>query len=340
MKKAVQSLLAVLSISVQALFAQDTFSIIAVDTLTGEVGSAGASCVDASAFGGVKLLSGLVPGKGGINAQATVCLPIHFNLVNGLEQMELGLSPEEIIEYLVDNDACNSGNFTNRQYGIVDFGPNGFPRSTAYTGSNTIPFAGHIIGPNYAIQGNILLGQELLDSMEARFLAEEGPLAKKLMAALQGANVPGADTRCLDEGTSSLSAFLRVAGPNDSPDSLFLELNVPIAPIGIEPIDSLQKLFDEWYGTVSFDPSGKRPSLAKVYPNPTSATFTLDWPYVEPSIAILSDITGKELHRQSLANGKNRLVMPCTVNPRLFLLRVQNETGRILFSEKLVFQKE
>ena len=88
-------------------------------------------------------------------------------------------------------------------------------------------YKNHIVGPNYAIQGNILSGQAILDSMEARFLATPGPLADKLMAALQGANVPGADTRCLANGTSSLSAFLRVAKPNDLPGAFYLDLNGP-----------------------------------------------------------------------------------------------------------------
>ena len=83
---------------------------------------------------------------------------------------------------------------------------------------------------NYSIQGNILLGAEILDSMEARFLAATGPLSDRLMACLQGANVPGADSRCLANGTSSLSAFVRVAKPGDADDSLFLDFlneNIP-----------------------------------------------------------------------------------------------------------------
>ena len=60
------------------------------------------------------------------------------------------------------------------------------------------------------------------------------------MAAMQGANVIGADTRCFDEGTSSLSAFLRVAMPNDHPDTIHLDLNVAGTLPGVEPIDELQ----------------------------------------------------------------------------------------------------
>ena len=61
--------------------------------------------------------------------------------------------------------------------------------------------------------------------MESRFLNTIGSLASKLMSAMQGANVPGADTRCLDEGISSLSSFIRVAKPEDNND-LYLDINV------------------------------------------------------------------------------------------------------------------
>ena len=51
-----------LVICAQSLWAQDTFSIVAVDPATGEVGSAGATCVEGiGALGGVILLSGIVP---------------------------------------------------------------------------------------------------------------------------------------------------------------------------------------------------------------------------------------------------------------------------------------
>ncbi len=80
--------------------------------------------------------------------------------------------------------------------------------------------------------------------MEARFLREPGNLACKLMAALQGAKVAGADTRCISSGNSSLSSFLRVAQPWDDSNNPSINLNVPSGPPGFEPIDSLQTLFD------------------------------------------------------------------------------------------------
>ena len=69
------------------------------------------------------------------------------------------------------------------------------------------------------------------------------------MSAIQGANVSGADTRCLQFGTSSLSSFLRLAKENDNPDSLYIDINVNSVDSGIEPLDSLQVLFD--HGTTS-----------------------------------------------------------------------------------------
>jgi hypothetical protein len=67
------------------------------------------------------------------------------------------------------------------------------------------------------------------------------------MAAMQGAKIPGADSRCLDDGISSLSAFIRVAKLTNDTDSLYLHLNVNSTPTGVDPIDTLQDLFDLWY---------------------------------------------------------------------------------------------
>lgn len=318
--------------------AQDTFSIIAVDPETGEVGSAGASCVDASAFGGVILLNDIIPGRGGVNAQAAVCLPVHINLVNAMARMEEGLSPTEIIEWLVENDACSSGNHTNRQYGIADFDADGNPRAAAYTGASCIPYAGHRVGSNYAIQGNVLLGAQILDSMEARFLAEEGPLAKKLMAALQGANVAGADTRCMAQGTSSRSAFLRVAKPDDQPGDFWLELNVVLTPTGVEPIDSLQKLFDAWWQTVNAGEDHASPSPIRIWPNPTSDQLTIECePSLAPSVKLLIyDTIGHLLLERPLSPGRQIVELDKNWGQQMLLLKVMDDKGRLRHAEKLL----
>jgi uncharacterized Ntn-hydrolase superfamily protein len=230
--------LSAISLSVSA---QDTFSIVAVDSTTGEVGSAGASCVNLfnTGISDDSFIGQLVPGVGAINTQAYY-LPLNQN--NATNRMNLGDTPAQIIDWLVQNDIQGTPEF--RQYGVAAL-INGAPEAVGYTGTSTDDYKNHIVGPNYAIQGNILLGQEVLDSMEARFLNEEGDLACKLMAALQGANMVGADTRCASNGTSSLFAFVKVAQPNDSFGNPSFVASVRTQDnAGIEPIDTLQTKFD------------------------------------------------------------------------------------------------
>ncbi len=254
-------------------FSQDTFSIIAIDTITGEIGGAGASCIDENAIPtGVLIINDIILGRGGIHTQA---LWRPSNQQNAHNRMVVGMSPQEIIDWLVANDEQN--NPAVRQYGIVDMDEDGHPRSAAFTGNNCSNYKNHITGPNYAIQGNILLGQQILDSMEVRFLNTGGTLAEKLMAALQGANVPGADTRCLNEGTSSLSAFVRVAEADAQPGEYWCDLLVPSTPYGIEPIDSLQVLFDQWLiWTSTEERPFIQPNRARVFPNPARDYFTIE----------------------------------------------------------------
>ena len=156
--------------------------------------------------------------------------------------MEQGYAPQDIIDWLVENDAQNDP--TIRQYGVVDLLEGG--RSAAFTGENCSDFKGHKIGDTYAIQGNILLGQSILDDMEEAFLTQYGTFEEKLMASLMAANVVGADTRCTPYGTPSISAFIRVSGPNDYGDHLFMDINVNNAPLTLNPLDSLHVLYWDW----------------------------------------------------------------------------------------------
>lgn len=229
-------LITVLSLSL--LFSNDTFSIVAVDPNTGEIGSAGASCI-----GGSIIISDIHPGVGAIHTQSYWN---GTNQNNASSLMDNGASPDEIIDYLVNNDVSNNPSI--RQYGVVDIIEGG--RSAAYTGENCSDYKGHILGDTYAIQGNILLGSEILENMENQFLSFDGDLSQKLMASLQGANIPGADIRCIDDSLSSLSAFIRLAQSDDVQGTFYLDINVnnvDFVGYHIDPIDSLQNLFDDWY---------------------------------------------------------------------------------------------
>jgi len=80
---------------------------------------------------------------------------------------------------------------------------------------------------------------------------------------MQGANVAGADSRCLQYGTSSATAFLVVYGPNDSIDQPSLEINIGSQQSGIEPIDILQESYNEFLSLENFNNENIR-----LIPNP------------------------------------------------------------------------
>ena len=125
------------------LLAQHTFSICAVDPVTGEVGSAGASCIENSI-----IISDVHPGVGVIHTQAYYT-GANQNIAEDL--MDLGIAPADIIDSMIVNDIA--GNPTIRQYGIVDLVDGG--RSAAYTGESCSDWKGHLTGTTNAIQGKI-----------------------------------------------------------------------------------------------------------------------------------------------------------------------------------------
>ena len=94
---------------------QDTFSIVAMDPITGEVGSAGASCVDLDAnnLPTDDFLGELFPGLGAINSQAYY---IPANQANARARMNEGYTPSEIIEWLINNNVQNQPQFRHVDY--------------------------------------------------------------------------------------------------------------------------------------------------------------------------------------------------------------------------------
>src|SRR4051812_20467374 len=97
------------------LKAQDTFSILAFDSLTGEVGAAGASCVDHFQLPGTAndFITEIIPGEGAIATQASY---LQTNQQNARWEFLGGDSPTQIISWLQANDAANDP--TVRQYGV------------------------------------------------------------------------------------------------------------------------------------------------------------------------------------------------------------------------------
>lgn len=274
-----------------ALQAQDTFSIAAVDSLTGEVGSAGGSCVNLL-FLGISdpgFIAQQLPGVGSINTQSFY---LEANQNAAMARMQAGDDPEQMVAWLQANDA--EGDPATRQYGIAWLDGAGAAQAAAFTGPDCLEYAGQRVGSNYAIQGNILLGPEILDAMEQNFLNTTGTLADKLMAALQGANVPGADTRCAPIGNSSLFSFLEVAQPDDPFDQPSLSLGVSVWGIGIDPIDSLQILYDQWILTTGLSNLDRSTAL-HLAPNPVSARLLLQGAAMRWQDLLVFDAQGRRV---------------------------------------------
>jgi uncharacterized Ntn-hydrolase superfamily protein len=212
-----------------------TFSIVAVDTITGEVGSAGASCIS-----NAQIIWDVIEGMGALNTQSFY---LEDNQDNAHVLLAAGIAPDSIMLWLEANDAGVPADPTVRQYGAVTLAGGG--ASAAFTGSACIPWAGHSFGPGYSAQGTILLGPEIVDTIVFTYLNTPGQLAERLMAALEAAKVPGADQRCLSQGKSSISAFIRVERIGDGGVPYLYEV-VPNTTGSNDPIDQLRVQYDAW----------------------------------------------------------------------------------------------
>ena len=203
----------------------DTFSIVAYDKTTGQVGGAGCSCVSIS--GGIDFLSDLITDGttnndnivGAIHSQAS------YNATTqgwARDRMLAGDTPAEIINFVVAND----GGSASRQYGVVGVDVQG---AAGFTGSSNGNYANDLQIDNafytVSIQGNILdtsNGQDLLDDMSAAFNSSTGTLADKLLSAMQAAKRVGGDNRCASRGNSGTHRFCTSTFPRRNQSVIIL----------------------------------------------------------------------------------------------------------------------
>lgn len=157
-----------------------TFSIVALDPATGEIGVAVQSRIVA--------VGGIVPyARAGVGAVATQA---YANVAYGpiaLEAMSQGLSPRECIEGLVASDPLRA----KRQFGILSASG----ETASHTGAECLDWAGGIAGPGYCVQGNILAGREVIEAMARAFEGTGGELSERLLAALDAGQEAGGDKR-------------------------------------------------------------------------------------------------------------------------------------------------
>ena len=157
-----------------------TFSIVARESATGELGIAVASRFFA--------VGSVVPwAKADVGAVATQSFANTSFGWRGLDLLEKGADPEEIVQILLRNDESPE----KRQFGIVSADG----KSATYTGKDCIAWAGGRNGRDYAVQGNILASEAVVAAMEGTFLQTKGTLAERLYAALVAGDEKGGDAR-------------------------------------------------------------------------------------------------------------------------------------------------
>jgi uncharacterized Ntn-hydrolase superfamily protein len=198
-----------------------TYSIVARDAKTGELGVA----VQSHYFQVGPVVPWAMSGVGAIATQSQV--NVSYGPV-GLEMLRHGFSAEQTLRALTTGDATPEV----RQAAIVD--ANG--KVAAHTGARSIPAAGHRVGDGYSCQANLMEKDTVWDAMAEAYESTKGPLAERLMTALEAAEEQGGDIR----GKQS-AAMLVVAGPSSGRawEDRLVDLRVEDAP---EPLPELRRL--------------------------------------------------------------------------------------------------
>lgn len=157
-----------------------TFSIVAVDRETGEIGVA----VQSKIVGVGSVVPWARAGIGAIATQASA--NVRYGPV-GLLMMEIGSTPEQTLELLTRNDSMKG----RRQVGIVS----AEGKVATFTGDDCSEWAGGLTGDGYAVQGNILAGEAVVKAMAEAYEKTEGVLAERLLASLEAGQEAGGDKR-------------------------------------------------------------------------------------------------------------------------------------------------
>lgn len=157
-----------------------TYSILARDPVTGEMGIASQS--QAFALGnGVPWASA---GRGVIATQS-MGEPAYGEL--GIGALAAGLTAAEALTALRSVDPHPE----RRQVAMID----GTGRIACYTGEACIGSAGHLVGAGCCAVANMVVGPEVWEAMVTTVEGTDGPLVHRLLAALHAAEDAGGDIR-------------------------------------------------------------------------------------------------------------------------------------------------
>jgi uncharacterized Ntn-hydrolase superfamily protein len=169
-----------LGMSQQSIRPTHTYSIVAFDEETGQLGVA----VQSHWFSVGSIVAWAESGIGAIATQSFV--EVSYGPL-GLELMRAGKSSEEALAALIKADK----NEDVRQVAMVD----AKGKVAVHTGKNCIPEAGHYVGNGFTCQANLMLKDTVWDAMAKAFQNTKGDLADRLLAALEAAEAEGGDIR-------------------------------------------------------------------------------------------------------------------------------------------------
>ena len=245
-----------------------TWSVIAVDTRTGQVIIASATCVAQGRFAGfpakglMDIQAIVVPGVAVAAAQAGVD-NTRANQELIYRELKAGTPPEDIIEMLSEDPR-----FHRRQFGIVDLQGRCAGHSGSGNGAASLNVADSIPdeGIFFSVQGNILASDDVAHMAVEAFKSEGGTMADRVMAAMEAADAQGGDRRCTCEsepalevpcdGKTSHVAYMLVANPddvegesfNDGQYSLFIDVTDENIQPGenANPVRTLRMRYDRW----------------------------------------------------------------------------------------------
>jgi uncharacterized Ntn-hydrolase superfamily protein len=202
-----------------------TFSIVAADPETGEVGVA----VQSKYFA----VGSVVPwATAGVGAVATQAAGVAAYGPRTLAALQDGLTPQDaLLRVLADDEGRET-----RQLGVVTAAGDG----AAWTGSECNAWAGHVVGDGYAAQGNILAGEAVVHEIARAWEETAGTMAERLVAALEAGQEAGGDKR----GQQSAAVYVERAGAAaETRDALDRTCDLRVDDHE-EPIAELRRLVD------------------------------------------------------------------------------------------------
>ena len=208
-----------------------TFSIIAYDTATGMWGGA----VQSRVF---SVGNGVLWAEAGVGIVATQAIVDVSYGPQALALLRQGKSAKDVVKEVWERDPDPDTvrwSKLGRQFAVVD----GKGNVAAYTGPKASNWAGDRQGPYVTVQGNILAGPGVVDSMLAAYQRATGSLAFRLVAALEAGQAAGGDTRGKQ---SAAMLIVKKCGGVWLHNDVVLRLQVDDNP---EPIAELRRLVEK-----------------------------------------------------------------------------------------------